>query len=60
MKVEPCFAVVDIKRLPNFTPEDVDLTSVLERVATLKNKRNSVEGNVSLCRAEQTDTRKSR
>ena len=32
MKVEPCFAAVDIKRLPNFTPEEMDITSVLERL----------------------------
>ena len=57
MKVEPCFAAVDIKRLPNFTPEEMDLTSVLERLVRLENKMNSVEGNVSLCRAEHTDTR---
>ena len=57
MKVEPCFASVDIKRLLNFTPEEMDLTSVLERLVRLENKMNSVEGNVSLCRAEHTDTR---
>ena len=57
MKVEPCFAAVDIKRLPNFAPEEMDLTSVLERLVRLENKMNSVEGNVSLCRAEHTDTR---
>ena len=52
MKVEPCFAAVDIKRLPNFTPEEMDLTSVLEMLVRLENKMNSVEGNVSLCRGD--------
>ena len=60
MKVQPCFAAVDIKRLPNFTPEEMDLTSVREKLVRVENKINSVEGNVSLCRAEQTDTIKSR
>ena len=58
MKVEPCFAAVDITRLPNFTPEEMDLMSVLEKLVRLENKMNSVEDNASLCRAEQTDTRK--
>ena len=58
MKVEPCFAAVDITRLHNFTPEEMDLISVLEKLIKLENKMNSVEDNVSLCRAEQTDTRK--
>ena len=57
MKVEPCFAAVDIKRLSNFTPEEMDLTSVLDRLVRLENKMNSVEGNIFLCRAEHTDTR---
>ena len=57
MKVVPCFAAVDIKRLSNFTPQEMDLTSVLERLVRLENKMNSVEGNVSLCRAGHTDTR---
>ena len=48
MKVEPCFAAVDIMRLPNFTPEDMDLTSVLDRLVRLENKMNCVEGNVFL------------
>ena len=56
MKVELCFAATEIKRLPNFTPEEMDLTSVLERLVRLENKMNNVEGNVSLCRTEQTDT----
>ena len=30
MKVQPCFAAVDIKRLPNFTPEEIDLISTGE------------------------------
>ena len=59
MRAEPCFAAVDIKRLPNFTPEEMDLTSVLDRLVRLENKMNIVEGNVSLSRrAEQTDTKK--
>ena len=58
MKVEPGFAAVDIKRLPNFTPEEMDQASVLDRLVRLENKLNSVEGNISLCRAEHTDTRK--
>ena len=52
MKVEPCFAAVDIKILPNFTSEEMDLTSVLERLVRVENKMDSVEANVSLCRAE--------
>ena len=48
MEVEPCFAAGDIKRLPNFTPEEMDLTSVLDRLVRLENKMNSVEGNTSL------------
>ena len=52
MKVEPGFAAVDIKRLPNFTPKEMDLTSVLERLVRLENKMNNVEGNVSLCRVQ--------
>ena len=58
MKVEPCFAAVDIKRLPNFTTGEMDLTSVLERLVRLENKMNNVEGNVSLYRTEQTYTTK--
>ena len=57
MKVELCFAAIDIKGLPNFTPEEMDLTSVLERLVRLENKMNSVECNVALCRSEHTDTR---
>ena len=60
MKVEPWFAAVDIKKLPNVTPEELDLTSVLERLVKLENKMKSVEGNVPLCRTELTDTRKNR
>ena len=56
MKVEPCFASVDINRLPNFTPEEMDLASVLDKLIRLEIQMNSVEGNVSLRRAEQTDT----
>ena len=44
IKVKPCFAAVDIKRLPNFTPVEMDLTSVLGRLVRLENKMNSVEG----------------
>ena len=33
MKVEPCFAAVDITRLPNFTPEEMDLISVFVNLA---------------------------
>ena len=57
MKVEPCFAAVDIKSLCSLIPEEMDLTSGLERLVRLENKMNSVEDNVSLRRAEQTDTR---
>ena len=51
MKVQPGFAAVDIKRLPNFTPDEMDLTTVVEKLVRLENKMNSVESNVSLRRA---------
>ena len=35
IKVEPCFAAVDIKGLPNVTPEETDLTQFLERLVSV-------------------------
>ena len=58
MRVGSCFPAVDIKRLPNFTPEEMDLTSVLDRLVRLENKINNVDGNISVCRTEHMDTRR--
>ena len=57
MKVESGFSAFDIERLSNFTLQEMDLASISERLVRLENIMNNVEGNVSLCRTEQTGSR---
>ena len=51
------FVAGNIKRLPNFTTEEIDVTSVLERLQKLENRIENVEENCSLISSEQVVTK---
>ena len=50
------FVALNLKRVPNFSPEEIDLTSMLERLSKIERRVENVEETCSLTMVEQINT----
>ena len=50
------FVALNLKRVPNFSPEEIDLTSMLERRSKIERRVENVEETCSLTMVEQINT----